>query len=304
MPRNDDLADLYSAIEQSARLLNIPCSHDKVWPILTAYRSALGEDAVIAFRVATGKSRAGELDFRFTVPKTIDPYAVALSSGLTAATDHPVGALLADIQERCPVESYGIDFGIVGGFKKVGPFFPPADMPLLSALAEIPSMPRSLAENTGLFSSHGLDEKVSLVGIDYKGQTVNIYFGELAAECVEPAAIRSMLRAIDLPDPSDQLLRLARKSFGIYATLSWNSARVERIAFAVMGSDLAQLPVALEPEIELFANSAPCAATGRRFVYAVSPTPHGEYYKLQSYYRWRPEMADRMLLPESAEDLV
>jgi hypothetical protein len=143
-----------------------------------------------------------------------------------------------------------------------------------------------------------------LIGLDYKHETVNVYFGDLAAECVQPKAIRSMLREIELPDPSDQMLKLARKAFGIYATLSWDSSKIERIAFAVMTPNLAELSVPLEPEIERFANSAPCAVSNRRFVYAVSPTPDGEYYKLQSYYQWRPEMADQMLLSDPAKDLV
>ena len=38
------------------------------------------------------------------------------------------------------------------------------------------------------------------------------------------------------------------------------------------------------------------SATDRRYVYAVTSSPRGEYNKLQSYYRWRPQMLDLMLL--------
>lgn len=304
MPEIANLTELYSAIEESAQLLGIACSRDKVWPILSAYREALDARAVIAFRVATGASHAGELDFRFTVPKDIDPYAVALSNGLAAKTDHPVGALLADIQGQCPVDSYGIDFGVVGGFKKIGPFFPTDELQDLARLADIPSMPQSLSENIGFFARHGLDDKVSLVGLDYRHTTVNIYFGELSDRCREPETIRSMLHEIELPDPSENVLKLGQQAFGIYATLSWNSAKIERISFAVMTPHPTALSVRLEPEIEQFVNSAPCAVANRRFVYAVSLAPDGEYYKLQSYYQWRPEMGDLMLLSDSAKDLV
>lgn len=304
MPGTTDLTELYSAIEESAQLLGIACSRDKVWPILTAYREVLDAQAVIAFRVATGASHAGELDFRFTVPKNIDPYAVALSNGLAAKTDHPVGAVLTDILRRCPVDSYGIDFGVVGGFKKIGPFFPTDDLQELSRLADIPSMPRSLSENIGFFTRHGLDDKVSLIGLDYRHATVNIYFGELSDSCREPETVRSMLREIGLPDPSETVLTLGQQAFGIYATLSWDSSKIERISFAVMTADPTALSVRLEPEIEQFVNSAPCAVANRRFVYAVSLAPGGEYYKLQSYYQWRPEMGDLMLLSDAAKDLV
>src|SRR5262245_23654570 len=117
-----DVERVYSAIEESARLLDITCSRDKVWPILTVYKDVLAE-AMIVFSMASGR-RAGDLDFSISVPSGHDdPYALALSNGLIAKTDHPVGALHSDIQEQCPVGMYGIDGAVKGGFKKIYTFF-------------------------------------------------------------------------------------------------------------------------------------------------------------------------------------
>jgi hypothetical protein len=303
MSETAELAGLYSTIEESARLLDVACSRDKVWPILTAYGDALAQ-AVIAFRVATGARHAGELDCRFTIPKDVDPYAVALSNGLTTETGHPVGALLSDIQGRCPIDSYGIDFGVVGGFKKIWSFFPADDLQGLSRLTDIPSMPCSLAENVSFFARHGLDDKASLIGIDYQHRTVNVYFGELPAECLEPKTILSMHREIELPDPSEQMIKLGQQAFGIYVTLSWDSSKIERICFAVMTPDPMALPVRLEPKIEQFVRSVPYGAADRKFVYAATSSTGGEYYKLQSYYQWRPRILNLMQLSDSIEDLV
>lgn len=296
-------AELYSAIDESAQLLDVACSRDKVWPILTAYGDALPQ-SVIAFRVATGVRHVGELDCRFTIPKDADPYALALSNGFTTETDHPVGALLSDIRGRCPIDCSGIDFGVVGGFKKIWPFFPPDDLQGLSRLADIPSMPRSLAENVGFFARHGLGDKASLLGIDYQYRTVNVYFGEQPPECFEPKAILSMHREIGLQAPSEEMLTLGKKAFGIYITLSWDSPKIERICFAVMTPDPTSLPVRLDPKIEQFVRNVLRTTANRRFVYAVASSPDGEYYKLQSYYQWRPEILDNMLLSDSAKDPV
>lgn len=297
-----ELEGLYSAIEEAAGLLDVACSRETVWPILTAYGDTLPQ-AVIAFRVATGARNAGDVDCRFTMlPNRIDPFALAVSSGLTPATDHPVGALLADIDARFPVDCGGIDFGVVGGFKKTWSFFPPDDLQKLSELAEVPSMPPALAENLGFFARWGLDDKASLIGIDYRHRTVNIYFGEPPADCFVRENIRSILREIGMPEPSEQMLKLGEQAFGIYVTLSWDSARVERICFAVMTPDPTRLSVRLEPEIERFVKSAPTTAEDRRFVYAVTVSPHGEYNKLQSYYQWRPQMLNLMLLDGDAEE--
>jgi hypothetical protein len=294
------LAGLYSAIEKSARLVNVPCSRETVWPILTEYEVELAQ-AVIAFRVGTGARHSGELDCRFTLPKDSDPYGRALSNGFTAETDHPAGALLSDIQERCPIDSYGIDFGVVGGFSKIWTFFPPDDFQQVARLAGVPSMPRGLAENAGFFDRHGLADKVSLVGIDYQDRTVNVYFGDPPAGGYETKTVLSMVREAELPEPSEQLLKLGEKAFGIYATLRWGSSKIERITFPVMTPNPMALPVHLDPTIERFVRDVPCGSAERKFVYAVAATATGEYHKLQSYYEWRPRILDLVKLSYSTE---
>lgn len=297
-----ELEALYSDIEEAAGLLDVACSRDKVWPILTAYADALPPQAQIAFRVATN---AAGLDCRFaSLPKDVDPYALALSNGLTTETDHPVGALLSDIQERFPIDYHGIDFGVVGGFKKTWTFFPLNDLQKVSRLADVPSMPRSLAENIGFYTRHGLDDKMSLIGIDYPSKTLNLYFLGAPAESREPEAVRSMLREFGLPDPSEQMLKLAQQATGFYTTLSWDSSKVERITFAVVVPDLAAFPtrVEVEPKIEKFARNAPYTygPTDRKGIYGVTSSTHGEYYKLQSWYQMAPQLL-KMLSPDSSQ---
>jgi len=297
MSGTNDMADVYAAIEKTSQLLGVPCSRDRVWPILAAYEDVLPQ-AVIAFRVATDARHVGELDCRMTVPKDVDPYARALASGLTAETDHPVGKLLSEIPGHCPVDCYGIDFGIVSGFQKVWAFFPSDDLQELSRLAGIPSMPRSLPEGVSFFSKHGL-EKVSLIGIDYEDQTANVYFGALPADCREPEAILSMHREIGLPEPSEQMLKLGREAFGIYFTLRWESPKIERISFAVITPDPMALPVRFAPRIEQFVRNLPYGATDPKLVYVAMKSTGEEYHKLQTYYRWRPRVLDLMQLPGS-----
>lgn len=296
----EDLVEgLYTVVEHTARVLEVPCSRDKVIPILNLYGGALAR-AVIAFRVATGQDRSGDLDCRFTVPLDVDPYALAVSNGLLAPTDHPVGDLLADVRAHCPVDSYGIDFGVVGGFKKIWLVLPRGDLQEVSKLAGIPSMPRSLGESLEFFARYGLGDTVGLLGIDYRNRTVNVYFGEPPAGGLAPESVRSMLREVDQAEPSEQMLELGQRAFGIYVTLNWDSPKVERICFAVATSDPTELAVPLDPKVELFVKHVRQSETDSRFVYAVASQPDGEYYKLQSYYRWQPEVMDIMQLSDGA----
>ncbi|MGW4820624.1 aromatic prenyltransferase [Streptomyces sp. NPDC004227] len=289
MSATAEVAELYSTLEESARLLDVAFERDKVRPILNAYQDAFAHPAaVVAFRVATSMRHMGELDCRFrTHPKDRDSYALALLKGLTGETSHPVGTLLSDVQERCPVESHGIDFGVVGGFKKIYAAFAPDDLQDVSKLADIPSMPRSLAENVGLFARYGLDDRVGVIGIDYPHRTVNVYFNDVPAECFESKTILSTLRETGMAEPSGQMLKLGQESFGLYVTLGWESPKIERICYAVTTTDLETLPVRIEPEIEKFVKSVPYGGEDRKFVYGVALAPQGEYYKLESHYKWR-----------------
>ena len=70
-----------------------------------------------------------------------------------------------------------------------------------STLADVPSMPRSLAGNSDFFTRYGLDGKVSLIGLDYGHRTANVYFGNLPDGFLEPKAVKTMLRELELRQP-------------------------------------------------------------------------------------------------------
>lgn len=287
MSENKQLEDVYAAIEESAGLLSVPCAREKVWPILTAYQESLAEAALVIFSMAGGERHRGELDYSFSMGTGgRDPYEIARSSGLAEETDHPISALLSDIRQRCPIDVYGVDCGVVGGFKKAYTFFPLGDLQQLSKLVEMPAMPPAVAENAGVFARYGLQDNVSVVAIDYQAKTMNVYFGRFPAERLEPETLLPMLRDLGLPEPSDQMLKFIQKSFSIYATFNWDSSKIERICFAVITTDPMELPAQVDPEIGMFAQRAPYIYEGDRIlVYGSALGPGGEYHKLGAYYQ-------------------
>ncbi|MER6185290.1 aromatic prenyltransferase [Streptomyces sp. NPDC001652] len=285
---------LYSAIEETAGLLDVAFARDTVWPIVTTFQDNLAQAAIL-FRAATDKRHAGELNLHLMMlPGDVDPYALLRSEGLAEQTDHPSGTLLAEVAERFPVDSYGIDFGIVGGFQKTWSCFPTNDMQSLKEIAELPSAPRAVAENLDFFTRYGLDKNVTLVGIDYVHRTMNLYFGEVE-ELLKPDNVHAMLRDLDMPQPSEQLLHFAQRSFGFYATLSWDSPKIQRFCYAAIAVDPTTVLAQVEPEIEHFLKTVPYGHDDPKAIYAaLSPKDGGEYYKIQSYYQWRPRLTSHM----------
>ncbi|GAB2829564.1 hypothetical protein GCM10027176_37340 [Actinoallomurus bryophytorum] len=284
--------DMYSVINEASRLVGVPCSRDNIWPVLTAYGDVFTE-AGIAFSVSTGESLPEELDYTITVPVAFgDLYATALSNGLIAETGHPIDTLLSDIQARVPIAEYLIDAGVVAGFNKIYANFP-FNFQRVSKLAEIPSMPTTLAQNAKLFERHHLSE-VAMIGIDYRRKTFNLYFAGLTDEYREERNILSLHREIGLPEPNERWLEFAKKSFRFYATLSWDSPKVERICFAHTPTrdwDPSVLPVRIAPEIEKFIKGSPHAYGGQPVVITAAKWgTGGGYLNLGPYCQLSPLM--------------
>ncbi|MDT7847511.1 aromatic prenyltransferase [Streptomyces justiciae] len=280
------LQELWAGVEESAGLIDVTCSPERMWPVLTAYEDAIAE-AVIAFRVATNARHEGEFDVRFTVPWYIDPYLRAREHNLVTETGHPVESLLADIREQCPVDLYGVDAGVVGGFRKIWVYFPADAHQSLAGLAGLESMPPSLAANLGFFTERGIEGRVDLIAIDYHSRTINLYFTQLPEALRRPEAVLAMHRDIGLPEPSEQMLRFCERTFGFYATLTWDSPGIKRIAFSVKTQDPLSLPARLGPKIEQFVKSVPYGVDDPKMVYAAMTSSGEEYYKLQSYFRFQ-----------------
>lgn len=282
MSKAAGVEDVYSAIEESARLLNVPCARDKVLPILTAFEPFEGG---IIFSASAGERHSGDLDLTIQVPRRItDPYAHALSNGFVPETDHPVATLLSDIREQCPVNEYLLDFGVVSGFNKIYVHFP-RDLQGVSKLAGIPSMPRAVAENAEFFARHGMDG-VAMLSIDYQRKTVNLYFHFPAG--LEQKNIVSMLHDLGLPEPEERLVESATKTFRVYCTLDWDSSKIERISFA-RSLDLPLIEDRAEPEITRFVTGTPYTYPGDRFsISIVKWSPDGQWFNVGSYYQFGP----------------
>jgi hypothetical protein len=296
MPAAAEVEEVYAALEEAARMLDAPCSRDNVVPLLTAFSEALA-DGLIVFSVQTGKRHAGELDYSFKVPAAIgDPYPYALSHGFVEKTEHPVGAVLSDVHARISVDEFGIDCGVAGGFKKFYAHFPD-DMQTVAQLAEIPSMPRAVADNADLFARYGL-EKVVMVGVDYKNKTINLYFQFEADGRPEASAIRSLLRETGLYEPTDQMLEFAQRAMRANITLSWDSSKIVRVTFApppARNTGPSVVPAPIEPHIERFVMNAPRTYDGERMgLYGVKWFSDGEYIDVCTYYRLSPWLVELM----------
>lgn len=295
---------VYSAIEEACGLVDVPYSRDRVQPVLSAFGDGVSEDSVIVLCMAGGERHRGDIDYNFTVPTAVsDPYRAAVVNGLVEGTDHPVSTLLSDIAGRCRVSFFGVECGVVDGFKKTYVFFPLDQLGKLSTLAAIPSMTPAVAGHADTFARYGMDERVSIVGIDYRHKTMNIYF---MAGSLDEEKILSLLGDLSLPQPKEaEFMKFIQNSFSVYPTFSWDSPEIKRICFSSVSPDQEAYPTRLDPEIARFAKDAPYEYGGARvLVYGATITPDEEYHKLGVYYRRPPSFWSNLPLAATFEKLA
>ncbi len=295
MPEATKLETVFSAVEETARLVDAPCSREKVWPALETFGRWF-DDAHIIFSMGTGHKYRGELAFDFTVPPEAgDPYAAAVAGGLLEKVDHPVTGLFSEIGDRFPVDAYAVDYGVRGGFKKACVFFPLARPQSMKALAELPSIPPALAAHAEYFAAAGLDGKVSCIGIDYGSRTWNLYISGLTPDYTRPDAIVATLGEMGLSKPSEHMLEFISTSFAMYPTFGWDTTRIERMCFSTRTSDPNLLPARIEPDVAKFARDMPTVHGGEpSYVYAGTVARGEEFFKLASYYQMSSKVSERV----------
>ncbi|WP_431950909.1 aromatic prenyltransferase [Nocardia lijiangensis] len=286
MPDTDRAAAILSVVEETARSLGVACSLDKVSPVLTAYRDVLAESMVV-LGIDADEPRSGEIEITFSVPPSdADPYDLAVSNGFIAETGHPAATLLSEIRDRCDITAYGVDCGVVRGFRKSYVGFPLDNWQTLATLSGLPSIPSGVAANAECLARYGLDENVSMLAIDYQSRTINVYFGGLPEGILEPETVSSMLRELGLPEPSEQMMEFVQKSFSIYPTFSWDTPEVQRICFSAVTPEPIPLPTPAGPVISRFLKDAPYSYSGKRIiVYGGVLSSSGENYKLGWYFQ-------------------
>lgn len=285
---------LTAAVEEATGLLGLPCSRDRMEPVLTTFHDALTTSPIV-WNIVNSGGRIKDLSFDFASPTSVgEPYALAVSHGLAEDVDHRIRDLLTDIHDRFEVQSYGVDYGVNTGFNKAYVCFPMGGLQPLAPLTAVPSMPDALAEHQQVFTAHGLDGTVSAIAVDYAHRTWNVYFNGLAPGHLRADNVTALLADVGLPPAGPQLLDFAASCQAVYFTFGWDSAKTERISFSTRTTDPTVLPASIDPAFETFARNAPHTYPGDRvLVFAGALTASEEYYKLAAYYQQTTSAHDR-----------
>lgn len=295
MTNTVEISEIYSAIEESAQLLDLPLEPDKVKATLAAFEPAFTNSSV-ALRIATGARREKLLGYRYIkYTGDLDPLATAHAEGLLERGDHAADRLFWDVKERFPVEGTGGDFEISAYFQKLWCFFPSSRPQPLDELSELASMPPAVGDNLDLLARYGL-RAASLFAVDYTSHTLNIYFDGLPDGTFAPDRVSELMGELGIPEPGKDVLDLCAQAFAVYFTFSWESSKIDRVCFPVLVPEPELVPTTLGPTITRLASGVPFAGCRPQCIYATTLSDREIYYKLEPFYRWQPAIVNAMHL--------
>lgn len=269
-------------IERTAELVGAPFDPAVIRQTLEIFAAGFGS-CPVELRTTSPKpgSAHRELSFRYIdADGSHDPYQLALQAGVLGIGGRPVDRLIPELRERFPIFGYGVDASASAGFEKLWPFF---DRPYpLEALAELSSLPESLARVAPWLQRHGFIH-VATIAADFRHATTNLYFPHPAfAEA--PQRLAALLSELGSEQPSAAELEYFSHAGIVGVTLSWASDVVERICCYVTVDREDALWLPDDPVLRAVAARTPIRTTERRFVVGATYGRRGAYTKLEIDY--------------------
>lgn len=276
---------LFEDFRTSAEILGASFDEDVVAEVFSTFNQFFITEPTtssVMYRIDTRANRRISLRYMdFDIPH--DPFVMALQDGLLTREGHPIEDLLPQLQAEVNMLGYGADFSAHQGFEKVWPFFHPFAIDDLHRLPAVPQVSRNLLEFYRKYDLYW----VSLLAVDYRAKTMNIYFMQKEPGRYSTGQIAEMFTDLGFERPSDEELEICTNAFTIYPTFSWDTLEPQRLCFCMPATRPEDIP-ALSPLIDNFVAEAPVNATNN--CYTFCPT-YGKdiepYLKLENDYSGR-----------------
>jgi hypothetical protein len=272
---------LIADVANAAAVAGAAFSPAQVKPVVAAFEEFFIESA-ISFRTTTKKVGARALNFRYVeLARPHDALAIAHRHALLPRGSGTAESALLAIQGDFPILGYGVDVGADFGLEKIWSFFPHRPWPA-PMVADLPYMPNAVRTYLPFFQRFQLD-LVSLLGIDFRSQTVNLYFMQRPG-LYAAADVSAMFSELGFEVPTPALLDLCRRAVPVYCTYSWDSDAVQRLCFGIPFKDGAKPPSGMDSVIDRYVEHAPFASGGRSFILSVTANATGCFVKIENDY--------------------
>ncbi|MFW9969061.1 MAG: aromatic prenyltransferase [Candidatus Odinarchaeota archaeon] len=294
---------LKNNLEQMVKDIHILCDLTKidfnenaVWKALNAYKKFYSGSS-LSIRTTTKPIEKRDVSVRYVemmIPHNPDPYSTALSEGLIEENSHPIHKMILETLNTFDIMGYGVDIDARKGLSKIWPFIIPGSINPLFSMKYIPG---SIKNNENYFKRHGLTT-LALFAFDFLHYSTNIYFMLKNPSTATSEKCNALVEDLGFEIASEEVMELCCNAAHLNYTFTWHSQKVERLCFGMVCQNAREVPIHLHPLIKDFVEKSPFQSDIHKFIYGVTFTPKGIYFKIENDYNGT--MVDFLLMGAKA----
>ena len=293
---NNDLNQMVKDIQKLCILTEVNFNEKAIWKALNAFKEFYSGSS-LSIRTTTKPVERRDVSVRYVemmIPHNPDPYKVALNEGLIEKNGHPIHKMILETLDTFDVMGYGVDIDARKGFSKIWPFIIPRS---INPLFSMKYIPESIKKYEAYFKKHSLTT-LALFAFDFLKNTTNIYFMVKDTSTATYEKCKTLVEELGFKPASREIMESCRNAAHLNFTFSWDSEKIERLCFGIACHDVKKVPVHFHPLIQKFVEESPFQSDIHKFIYGVTFTPDGMYYKIENDYNGT--MVDFLLMGAKA----
>jgi len=279
---NNDLNQMVKDILKLGKITGVKCNEDALWKGLNAY-SKFFTGSPVSIRTTTKPIEKRDVSVRYVemmMPHNPDPYITAINEGLIKKNGHPIHKMIVETIETFEILGYGVDLDARTGLSKIWPFIVPCPIDPIFSMKYIPESMKKYKE---YFNKHGLII-FAVFAFDFTHNTTNIYFMIKNPSTATPEKCKALVADLGFDLASDEIMERCCHAAHLNYTFSWDSNKVERLCFGIACHDAKDVPTHFHPLIKKYVEESPFQSEIRKFIYGITFTPNGLYYKIENDY--------------------
>ena len=109
---------------------------------------------------------------------------------------------------------------------------------------------------------------------------------------------RRLVEDLDFEVASKEVMEYCCNAVHLNYSFSWDSEKIERLCFGMACRDAKEVPMHFHPLMKKFIEGSPFQSDIHKFIYGVTFTPNGLYYKIENDYNGT--MVDFLLMGAKA----
>lgn len=279
---HNDLNKMVDDIMKLCEITGVKGNKDAIWNVIKSYEPFF-TGASISMRTTTKPVEKRDVSTRYVetmIPHKPDPHTTAINNGLIKNDNHPIHKMYQETLDTLEVIGYGVDLDARFGLSKIWTFLVPDS---IDRLASMKYAPKSLKNFMNNLKKHALT-LLAIIGFDFSNNTMNIYFMLKQPPTATREKCEALVKECGFKVESQEIMEKCAQAVHLSYTFSWASDKVERICFGMATDNMGQVPVHFHPLMKEFVEKTPLQSEKGKFIYSVTFTPKGLYYKIENDY--------------------